>query len=142
MEMLGMIMMPIVNPRVGWNMEEVARLVAAFRLIFSILVLCHSGNLICLRDTDGGEGLAMAGWKGEQDTVDNQVKFTSFNTFFILIVIDISGRFRRLRTSMQPCMGTRRTQRRTPSPSPTSLTWRQVASLPAATRFERDAFPK
>jgi len=45
----------VLDPRVGWNMEEVARLVAAFR------------------DTDGGEGLAMAGWKGEQDTVDNQI---------------------------------------------------------------------
>ena len=33
MKMLGMIMMLIVNPRVGWNMEEVARLVAAYRLI-------------------------------------------------------------------------------------------------------------
>ena len=131
-------MILIINPRVGWNMEEVARLVAAFRLIFSLLVLCHSGNLVCCRDTDGGEGLAMAGWKGEQDTVDNQVNSTSFNTF-ALIVTDISGRFRQLRTSTQPCMGTRRTQRRTLSP-PTSLTWRQGASLPAATRFDRDAF--
>ena len=33
MKMLGMIMMLIVNPRVGWNMEEVTRLVAAYRLI-------------------------------------------------------------------------------------------------------------
>ena len=33
-KMLGMIMMLIVNSRMGWNMEEVARLVAAFRLIF------------------------------------------------------------------------------------------------------------
>ena len=33
MKMLGMILMLIVNPRVGWNMEEVARLVAAYRLI-------------------------------------------------------------------------------------------------------------
>ena len=33
--MLGMILMLIVNPRVGWNMEEVARLVAAYRWIFS-----------------------------------------------------------------------------------------------------------
>merc|ERR1719500_666310 len=45
----------VLDPRVGWNMEEVARLVAAYR------------------DTDGGEGLAMAGWKVEQDTVENQI---------------------------------------------------------------------
>ena len=90
MEMLGMIMMLIVNPRVGWNMEEVARLVAAFRLIF-ITFLCHSGNFVCSRACDGGQGLAMAGWKGEQDTVENQV--STINTF-TLIVTNISGRFR------------------------------------------------
>ena len=33
-KMLGMIMMLIVYSRMGWNMEEVARLVAAYRLIF------------------------------------------------------------------------------------------------------------
>ena len=105
---------------------------AAFRLIFFSL-LCHSGNFACSRDTDGGEGLAMAGWKGEQDTVENQV--STFNTF-TLIVTNISGRFRQLRASTPLCMGTRRTQWRTPPP-PTSLTYRQVASLPATTRFRR-----
>jgi len=45
----------VLDPRVGWNMEEVTRLVAAYR------------------DTEGGQGLAMAGWKEEQDTVDNQI---------------------------------------------------------------------
>ena len=75
----------------------------------------------------------MAGWKGEQDTVENQV--STFNTF-TLIVTNISGRFRQLRASTPLCMGTRRTQWRTPPP-PTSLTYRQVASLPATTRFRR-----
>jgi len=45
----------VLDSRMGWNMEEVARLVAAYRA------------------TDGGEDLAMAGWKGEEDTVENQI---------------------------------------------------------------------
>merc|ERR1719234_2236098 len=45
----------VLDPRVGWNIDEVARLVAAFR------------------STDGGQVLAMAGWEGEEDTVDNQI---------------------------------------------------------------------
>ena len=76
----------------------------------------------------------MAGWKGGQDTVENQVYI--FNTFNTFIVTNISGRFLQLRASTRLCMGTRRTQWRTPPP-PTSLTYRQVASLPATTRFRR-----
>jgi len=45
----------VLDPRAGWNMEEVARLVAAYR------------------QTDGGQHLAMAGWESEQDTVDNKI---------------------------------------------------------------------
>jgi len=45
----------VLDPRAGWNMEEVARMVAAYR------------------HTDGGQRLAMAGWKGEQDSVDNKI---------------------------------------------------------------------
>ena len=132
---LGMIMMLIVNYRMGWNMEEVARLVAAYRLIF--LTSCsHTGNFVCSRATDGGEDLAMAGWKGEEDTVENQV--STFNTF-ILIVTKISGRFRQLRASTELCMGTRRTQWRTPPPL-SSLTTRQASSLSATARFRRILF--
>ena len=76
----------------------------------------------------------MAGWKGGQDTVENQVYI--FNTFNTFIVTNISGRFLQLRASTRLCMGTRRTQWRT-RPPPTSLTRRQVASLPATARFER-----
>ena len=71
-------MMLIINPRAGWNMEEVARLVAAYR--FAILN-SNAGNFVCCRDTDGGQGLAMVGWKEEQDTVDNQV--STLNTLIM-----------------------------------------------------------
>jgi len=45
----------VLDPRVGWNLEEVARLVSAFR------------------STDGGQGLAMSGWQSAKDTVENKI---------------------------------------------------------------------
>ena len=37
---------------------------------------------LLFRHTDGGQRLAMAGWEGEQDSVDNKV--VAFNTFTTL----------------------------------------------------------
>merc|ERR550534_3677869 len=45
----------VLDPRVGWNLEEIARLVSAFR------------------STDGGQGLAMSGWQSAKDTVENKI---------------------------------------------------------------------
>jgi len=45
----------VLDPRVGWNLQEVARLVSAFR------------------STDGGQSLAMAGWQSDKDTVENKI---------------------------------------------------------------------
>ena len=74
---------------------------------------CGKKNLFCwCRDTDGGQSLAMAGWKGEEDTVDNQVLTLNIVT----IVTSIYGRSLPSRASTQLCMGTRRTQWRNPPP--------------------------
>merc|ERR550534_2601358 len=55
----------VLDPRVGWNLEEVARLVSAFR------------------STDGGQGLAMSGWQSAKDTVEN--KIPSIANFYMTV---------------------------------------------------------
>ena len=121
----------LINPRTSWNLEEVARLVAAYRLCFPLILIVAKKPFCWCRDTDGGQSLAMAGWKGEEDTVDNQVSPLNIVT----IVTSIYGRSLPSRASTQLCMGTRRTQWR--APPPPSLRSRGGARLSATTRFTK-----
>ena len=90
----------LIIPRVGWNLQEAARLVSAFRFVlsyymcdFSVHKTFHLNKnyTICshfgFRSTDGGQGLAMAGWQSDKDTVENKVY--SCNLLFGVIVVDL-----------------------------------------------------
>jgi len=58
----------VLDPRVGWNLQEVARLVSAFR------------------STDGAQGLAMSGWQSMKNTVEN--KIPAIANFYISVYGD------------------------------------------------------
>ena len=90
----------LIIPRVGWNLQEAARLVSAFRFVlsyymcdFSVHKTFHLNKnyTICshfgFRSTDGGQGLAMAGWQSDKDMVENKVY--SCNLLFGVIVVDL-----------------------------------------------------
>ena len=115
----------LINPRTSWNLEEVARLVAAYRLCFPLIFIVAKTLFCWCRDTDGGQSLAMAGWKGEEDTVDNQVSPLNIVT----IVTSIYGRSLPSRASTQLCMGTRRSQGMATPLS--AKPWRQKENQPA-----------
>ena len=138
------------NPRAGWDMEEMARLVAAFRSptlsshIYLILAdqwseTIKPNTFIGCSDTlmEGSALLWLAGTESKTQWTTRCPPSTPLHclsylfTFdsFTLFAIAISSRFRPLRTSMQLCMGMRRRQRRTP----TRRQWKRLR--PTAERF-------